>query len=66
MVIVMTCVIGGFSWVHLIWLADVTLRLQPFTTIIETFEEIAMVMINNVTEIQIREQTSGLLRKKIP
>ena len=28
MVIVITCVIGGFSWVHLIWLANVTVRLQ--------------------------------------
>ena len=27
MVIVITCVIGGFSWVHLIWLANVTVRL---------------------------------------
>ena len=28
MVIVITCVIGGFSWVHLIWLANVTVPLQ--------------------------------------
>ena len=58
--------IGGFSWLHLIWLANVTVQLQPFTKISEKFEKIVTVMINNVTEIQKREQTSALLRKKIP
>ena len=33
MVIVITSVIGGFIWVHLIWLADVTVRLQVSGTI---------------------------------
>ena len=38
-------------------------QLQPFTKISETFEEIVMVMINNVTKIPKCEQTSALLRK---
>ena len=33
MVILTTSVIGGFSWVHLIWLANVTVRLQVLITL---------------------------------
>ena len=57
MVIVINSVIGGLSWVDLLWLAastDYTVRLQLYRMIVENeaadaliaFEEIVMVMIN--------------------
>ena len=56
MLVVINSVIGGFSWVLLMWLADVIVRLQPYTMIGENkavntpikFEEIVIVMIKTV------------------
>ena len=63
MVFVITSLIGGFGTVHVIWLANVTVRLQPIvrlhcpiTTLLVKdeainapikFEEIALVVIND-------------------
>ena len=39
MVIVINNAISGLSWVHLIWLDDVTVRFQPYTIIGENYDK---------------------------
>ena len=73
MVKAINSVIGGFSWVDLVWLAASTVRLQLYRMISENeaadepiiFEEIIMVMISRVIMQIVSLKLSGSWKKQI-